>query len=178
MGMAEIKQMSGVLPVQTNYEREKQTMMKKTIFAAIVLAFSAPALSSDSPNPSATTSAPALKIVSGCNTCVLDSGASQALQDAYAKALGAPTYSGEIEVSITEFNARSGAARAFLGVLSGKDVIAATVTVNGQTVKVDDSARSSFCGIGCVAGNVGTKIAEAVTPDIVKANRQAAPGEF
>lgn len=136
--------------------------MKKSIIAA--LAFSAPAMAD----------VPALKITSGCGNCALPEDVAKSMQEGYAKALGSPaTYDGEIEVNVTEYNARGGAARVMLGVLAGKDKIAATVSLTGGAVNVEDTARSGLCGIGCVASNVGGKIAEAVAPAQVKAQREA-----
>lgn len=138
--------------------------MKKTIVAALALAFSASALAD----------VPALKITSGCDTCSIPADVAKSMQEGYAKALGSPaTYAGEIEVSVTEYTARDGVARVMLGVLSGKDKIAATVKLSGGDVKVEDSARLGMCGIGCVASIVGGKIAESVAPERVKTARAA-----
>lgn len=139
--------------------------MKKTLFAALAIACSATAIAD----------VPALKITAACDACALPEDVAKSMQDGYAKALGSPAaYAGEIEVSVTEYNARGGAARVMLGVLAGKDKIVAAVNLAGGAVKVEDTARSGLCGIGCVASNVGGKIAEAVAPEQVKAQREAA----
>lgn len=127
--------------------------MKKTIiavigFASAVIGFQASAAG-----------IPALKLVPGCEACTLPGDVAQAFHAGYAKAAGNPaSFEGEIEVTITEYTSRNGAARFLMGALSGKDKIAATVTVNGETVKSEDTARSMLCGIDCVAGNVGEQL--------------------
>lgn len=139
--------------------------MKKPIFAALALVFSASAVADD---------LPALKITSGCAACALPEDVAKSMQEGYAKALGSPAaYAGEIEVRVTEYNARDGVARVMFGMLSGKDRIAATVHLSGGAVQVEDTARSAVCGTGCVASNVGSKVAEAVAPELVKAQREA-----
>lgn len=127
--------------------------MKKIIVAFVGLAAAALSFQASA------TGIPALKLVPGCEACALPADVAQAFQDGYAKAAGNPaSFDGELEVTISEFSARGGAARVVLGVFSGKDKIAATATVNGETVTVEDTARSTFCGIKCVAGNVGEKL--------------------
>lgn len=139
--------------------------MQKTLVAALAIAFSSAALAD----------VPALKIISACDACAMPEDVVKSMQEGYAKALGSPAaYAGEIEVSVTEYSARDGVARVMLGMLSGNDKIAATVNLGNGAVKVEDSARSGMCGIGCVASIVGGKIAEAVDPERVKAEREAA----
>lgn len=123
---------------------------------------------------SAWADAPALKIVAGCEACVLPDNVQAAMRQGYANALGEPgVFAGEVEVTVTEYQARSGAARFVLGVLAGKDKIVATLNQAGQTVAVEDTARSTLCGIECVAANVGGKLAAQVAPDVTKAVRDA-----
>lgn len=127
--------------------------MKKTIVAIIGLAAAFIGFQASAAG------IPALKLVSGCETCTLPADVAQSLQGSYAKAAGNPaSFEGEIEVTITEFTSRNGAARVLLGAFGGKDKIVATVTVNGETFKAEDTARSTLCGIGCVAENVGELI--------------------
>lgn len=145
--------------------------MKKTIiavigFAAAVIGFQASA-----------TGIPALKFVSGCETCALPADVAASLSEGYAKAAGNPAaFEGEIEVTITEFSSRSGATRFILGAFGGKDKITATVTVNGETFKAEDTARSTLCGIGCVAGNVGEQLGKQLV-GIPPATPEATTGE-
>lgn len=146
--------------------------MKHTTFAAIALALSASAFADcgvandDVPDvqPAAAPAAvPALRIVAGCPHCKLNESAAKSLMEQYSKTLGSPaSFSGEIVATITEFRFRSAGARQVLGTLAGLDRIEGYVTVNGNQIEVGDTARSSFCGIECVAANVGEEIAEAV----------------
>lgn len=136
--------------------------MKLNVLALLAVA-SVNAFAADLPN---------LKVVP-CGTCSVDEGTLSAIVRGYKEALGdSAVYSGEATVQIDRIEQRSTGARVFLGVLSGKDVIEATVQANGHIFQVQDTARSSMCGIECVGGNIGREIAMKLDPARVKAVRQ------
>lgn len=139
--------------------------MKKNVMTLIAsLALSSAAVAGD---------LPALK-VTPCDGCNIEQGVLDAIAKGYSRALDTETFAGEASVKINEFAKRDGAARVLLGVFSGEDKIAATVEYAGQTFQVDDSARSTVCGIECVGENIGAEIAAKIAPEKVEAVRKEA----
>jgi hypothetical protein len=63
---------------------------------------------------------------------------------------------------VSEFKARSTAARIILGVLAGSDHIKGTVSVAGTEFEVADSGVTVVTGIGTVARDVGVQTADGI----------------
>ncbi|CAD6560942.1 hypothetical protein ACFQ3P_34935 [Paraburkholderia sabiae] len=67
-----------------------------------------------------------------------------------------------VTLRVSEFKTRPVAARILLGVLSGSDHIAGTVSVAGTGFDVADTGISVVGGLGVVARNVGTQTADGI----------------
>lgn len=140
-------------------------MKKKVIHLLAAMAVSSAAVAAD---------LPALKVVP-CDGCHIEQDVLISISKGYSRALDTESFNGaEVKVQINEFVKRDGAARVLLGVFSGEDKISATVEYAGQTFQVEDSARSTVCGIECVGSNIGGQIAEKIAPEKVEAVRKEA----
>lgn len=116
---------------------------------------------------------PALKVVIDCGTCQVGESIRGAVIGSYldtAKKSGyAIDEAQSAEFKISDFSERSAAGRVIFGVFAGADNIKGTVSYDGKTFGVEDTARSAVFGIDAVAKNVGEeslmKLAQAMYPD-------------
>lgn len=116
---------------------------------------------------------PALKVVPDCGACQIGESVRGALVGSYldtAKKSGYTITEEQTAVlKISDYSERSAAGRAIFGVFAGTDNIKGTLSYEGQSFGVEDTARSAIFGIEAVARNVGeeslTKLAQAMYPD-------------
>ena len=126
---------------------------------------------------------PALKVVADCGACQVKDTVPALIAEGYAAAAAEygvkVTTEPGVTVAIREYAARDAAARFILGILAGRDVIKAAVTVKERSFVVEDYYQNAWLGIDELAKNIGQMVFHRVNPEAVAAGpaRNGAPGE-